>query len=437
MAHVRLVGTAANVNDADRMVLQGHWIVDEGEFDEESFHLGLGEPFYLQSELGNSVASFTASSSSSSSSSTSSIQFSGKFDIALARGGRRQVAETVRLFLTASPSPDPTCCLPIEAMRIGLLGIEGTGKNEVGRFKLLGSFHPASSRFWLTKTYEMKTDSAIKRQDKKLRIEKKEEEKQRLQTEQSISLGVEVASLVETAHASLVKNAVKNAEKMEEFSVASTGVDEPLSAEDVTATVKSMNAVMNGIVKNMASFASFQSQSLNIVASIQSQLRESEARERSNLLKYENSLRIFAERISLLEKEKEKDSSYSMPAFTYPSSSSSHHKTTNVPHKQIKTSLSDEDKRKLPEMIESLSEAQMNHLVALVKEENIFPVPTTGEFEIDIALLSAKQLLQFFIVVTRVSGTACLINGGSSGGHVRKSKKRGRSVAEEEDEEDD
>ena len=103
----------------------------------------------------------------------------------------------------------------------------------------------------------------------------------------------------------------------------------------------------------------------------------------------------------------------------------------------IKTSLSDEDKRKLPEMIESLSEAQMNHLVALVKEENIFPVPTTGEFEIDIALLSAKQLLQFFIVVTRVSGTACLINGVSSGGHVRKSKKRGRSVAEEEDEEDD
>ena len=45
----------------------------------------------------------------------------------------------------------------------------------------------------------------------------------------------------------------------------------------------------------------------------------------------------------------------------------------------------------------------MSQLVANVKMEKVFPVPSEGEFEIDMSVLTPKQLLQFFILVRNVS----------------------------------
>jgi hypothetical protein len=57
-------------------------------------------------------------------------------------------------------------------------------------------------------------------------------------------------------------------------------------------------------------------------------------------------------------------------------------------------------------MIESLTETQMSQLVANVKMEKVFPVPSEGEFEIDMSVLTPKQLLQFFILVRNVSAVS-------------------------------
>ena len=80
-------------------------------------------------------------------------------------------------------------------------------------------------------------------------------------------------------------------------------------------------------------------------------------------------------------------------------------------------------------MIESLTESQMSQLVANVKMEKVFPVPSEGEFEIDMSVLTPKQLLQFFILVRNVSAVNKmkdeLLSG--SGSEKRKGKlKRGR-----------
>jgi hypothetical protein len=53
LQNIRYVGTIEN--DIDRMILKGKWLMDEGEFDEESFNLDLGESFSFQSELGTSL----------------------------------------------------------------------------------------------------------------------------------------------------------------------------------------------------------------------------------------------------------------------------------------------------------------------------------------------------------------------------------------------
>jgi len=134
-------------------------MLEEGdEFDEESFEQSDLDPFFLQSELGLSIAT-SFSSPTPSLPSQLGLRLCGKFDMAV-KGSVRQISENVQLFLRSSTSTDSKCCVPVDASRLGLLGLDGSGKNDVGRFKLLGSYHPGTCRFWLTKTYETKLLSA-------------------------------------------------------------------------------------------------------------------------------------------------------------------------------------------------------------------------------------------------------------------------------------
>jgi hypothetical protein len=153
---------------------------------------------------------------------------------------------------------------------------------------------------------------------------------------------------------------------------------------------------MKQAITNMASFASFQAQTMTSLDFLRTRLSEFEMREKMNQLKYENSLRLFSEMFSKLEDSR--DGSIEPSAQSYTTSSSQPRRSVAV----CKTEITEQEKKDLPLLIETLTEAQMSNLVARIKQEKIFPIPSTGEFEIDMSLLLPKQLLQLFILIRNV-----------------------------------
>jgi hypothetical protein len=386
LQNIRYVGTIEN--NIDRMILKGKWLIDEGEFDEESFNLNLGESFFFQSELGTSLEdSFSLPKHC--------IHLKGEFEMPLLNGVRKNYSESAELKITDLPSFNKECCIPIESRNIGLFGLEGHGQNHIGKFNLLGSFHPSSSRFWITKTY---INSKSFKNDKEFDLynENEHEEigKKSLKSER---LSQQMNNILNTMETLDKENNEEEQVKMSSF--------------------KSMSLLVKNVLTNMSSMMTLQTQLMSTCTELKQKIADLETQNQLMELKYENSLRIFSEKIQkndVLKQEKcyefgFKDLKDSKTVKLQPRSGQTHLKNIQktlqkvVPKKAIKTYISEEEKQMLPDMIACLSEHQMIALMNKVKLENVFPVPSCqGDFEIDMNTLSEKQLLQFFILVEGV-----------------------------------
>ena len=386
LQNIRYVGTIEN--NIDRMILKGKWLIDEGEFDEESFNLNLGESFFFQSELGTYLEdSFSLPKHC--------IHLKGEFEMPLLNGVRKNYSESAELKITDLPSFNKECCIPIESRNIGLFGLEGHGQNHIGKFNLLGSFHPSSSRFWITKTY---INSKSFKNDKEFDLDNENENeeigKKSLKSER---LSQQMNNILNTMDTLDKENNEEEQVKMSSF--------------------KSMSLLVKKVLTNMSSMMTLQTQLMSTCTELKQKIADLETQNQLMELKYENSLRIFSEKIQkndVLKQEKcyefgFKDLKDSKTVKLQPRSGQTHLKDIQktlqkvVPKKAIKTHLSEEEKQMLPDMIACLSEHQMIALMNKVKLENVFPVPSCqGDFEIDMNTLSEKQLLQFFILVEGV-----------------------------------
>jgi hypothetical protein len=397
LRNIRYVGTIEN--DIDRMIFKGKWLMDEGEFDEESFNLDLGESFSFQSELGTSLEdSFSLPKHC--------IQLKGEFEMPLLNGVRKNYSEVAELKITDLPSFQKECCIPIESRNLGLFGLEGYGQNHIGKFRLLGSFQPSSSRFWITKTY-------LFSKTKNVDLDLDEESENKSSTSKTERLSKQMNNII---------NTMETLESDEEEQVK-------------MSSFKSMSLVVKNVLTNMSSMMTLQSQLMSTCTQLKEKIAELETQNHIMELKYENSLRIFSEKLEKNDekffKQKEQisyESGYSVKDFKDLKNIKiearhqlKEHQLKDIkrtfkkvlvqplvqplvhPKKSIKTRISDEEKHMLPDMIACLSEHQMIALMNKVKIENVFPVPSCqGEFEIDMSTLSEKQLLQFFILVESV-----------------------------------
>ena len=159
---IRLVGSIRDGESAVRICFTGQWLIDEGEFDEESFKLKLGEDFKLESDVGLTMASTFSKMADC-------VSLRGSFQMACPMGGLRVVEESITLILRDSLHEE--VIVPFEAKDIGLLGIEGRGKNSLGQFKVTGCFHPPTGRLWCTKKYSHSLSAPVQLSNKRKREE--------------------------------------------------------------------------------------------------------------------------------------------------------------------------------------------------------------------------------------------------------------------------
>jgi hypothetical protein len=371
------VGTVKN--DLDQFIFQGLWDADEGEFDEESFTIGLGEKFFLRADTTSIVPG-------------QEFQLKGRFTVK-GRGASQQISESAQLKVTESVSSDPLCCKPIDADSLGLFGLVGGGRNQYGRFKLLGCFHPPSLRFWLTKTYDSPSIEIV----------------ENLKAQMSTSDQLKVSKIVKMEKRKR-EDEVRQQEKLEEEAEKRFHVDQQLQvlSSSSSSSSDSFSSSMKDMVKNVASVATLQSQTMNSVTVLQKRIAELEMNQQRDKLTFENSLRILYERIAQLEGSSSPVVDDSKNALFRACSTVPDSKRSVAPSqtlksiKKPKTELTEEERKSLPAKIEALTETQMSSLVSRLKQENIFPIPSSGEFEVDLDSLSSKQLFQFHLVLRRV-----------------------------------
>jgi hypothetical protein len=413
LGYIRLVGTVTN--DSDRLLFQGLWSADDGEFDEESFDLGLGDKFYFQSQLGSSLDSFQPNSH---------VSVKGKFMMKIGLTSHH-VFESAQLYVVDSPSQDSSCCKPVNSESLGLLGLHGSGRNQVGRFKLLGSYHLASQRFWLTKTYDsvpqVKFNLSSADQLHAAKLAKKEKRKrdlEDLEQEKSVEAVTKKLQLDQQLHV------------LSQSSSSSLSVNEGLL---INTNTNDLSKSVQDMVKNVASIASLQSQVLSSITFLQKRVSELEVKAESDKLKFENSLRVLSDRIAFLSEghdslhiETDLDPKNALLRTLSGSGSASKSQSTSTIKSTIKSrplhckkkvqELTEEERKSLPFKISSLTDSQMASLVSKIREEDIFPLPLLGEFEIDLESLSTKQLFQFHLVLRQVmSHSFAFANGDDNG----------------------
>ena len=348
LAVVRLVGSVVMIED--RIALRGNWIIDEGELDEVSLELGLGESFDLSSSI--DPPAFAEAGHT--------VSVKGSFEL-----NHKRVPESMTISIVSSPPDDPMCCLPRKWKEMGLLGLQGSGSNQIGRFKLLGSMQPSTSKFWCTKQYEAKAPVAINsyqelRVKQIRRLEKKQQrrvEKERERDDEEGDIQIQLSSIA-TSYGSA-------------------------SSSSSSSSASSLEATAAAMLERCKTLVTLQAQTVSDNMTLRKKIHDMEVREKESQLKLENQLRIFSERLSALESS---TSSLSASSVLSSSALSSLKKPLRTPD--------EEDIQKLQSMIEKLSSEKMIKLCVELKDAKICEIPESGEFEIDPWALSPSQFFR-------------------------------------------